>query len=47
MIKARVAEFQAEGVFPRQPIAHGVCSLPIRQAFQKLKHRHQCQTPWC
>jgi len=45
MVKPRIAEFQAEGVFPSQPIAHGIGGLAIRQAFHTLKHRHQCQAP--
>src|SRR5713226_10719893 len=45
MVKPRVSQFQAEGVFPSQPIANSVSGLPIRQAFHKLKHCHQCQAP--
>ena len=46
MIKTRVRQFQAERIFPGQPIAHSIGSLPIRQVFHKLEHRHQCQAPW-
>jgi hypothetical protein len=45
VIKARVRQFQAERIFPSQPIAHGVSSLPIRQVFHELEHRHQRQAP--
>jgi len=45
MIKARIAEVQAEGVFPSQTITHRVSSLAIRQPFHKLEHRHQRQAP--
>jgi hypothetical protein len=45
MVKPWVSQFQAEGVFPSQPIANGVSGLAIRQAFHKLQHRDQCQAP--
>jgi hypothetical protein len=46
MIKSGIAQFQAEGVFPSQPVTHRLSRLPIGQAFHKLKHRHQCEAPW-
>jgi hypothetical protein len=45
MVKPWVSQFQAEGVFPSQPIANGESLLAIRQAFHKLKYRDQCQAP--
>jgi hypothetical protein len=45
MIKARSGQFQAEGVFPGQPITHNVGGLTIRQAFHKLEHGYQRQAP--
>src|SRR5712692_5429172 len=45
MVKAGIAEFQAEGVFPSQSITHGISGLAIRQAFHKLGQRDQCQAP--
>jgi hypothetical protein len=45
MVKARIAEFQTECVFPSQPITHGISGLAIRQVFHELEHRHQRQAP--
>jgi hypothetical protein len=46
MVKARIGQFQAERVFPSQPITHSVSSLAIRQPFHKLEHCHERQPPW-
>jgi hypothetical protein len=46
VIETNVRQLQAERIFPRQPITHGVGRLPIRQVFHELERRHQCQTPW-
>jgi hypothetical protein len=46
VIKTDVSQLQAERIFPSQPIAHGVCRLPIGQVFHELEHRHQRQAPW-
>jgi hypothetical protein len=40
MVKARIGQFQAEGVFPSQPITHGISRLPIGQPFHKLEQRN-------
>jgi hypothetical protein len=45
MIKARIAKVQTQGVFPGQPITHGISSLAIGQAFHKLEQRDQHQAP--
>jgi hypothetical protein len=45
MIKASIAEFQAEGILPRQSISYSVSGLAIGQAFHKLKDGHQRQAP--
>ncbi len=45
MVKPRIGQLQAEGVFPSQSIAHGLGSLAIRQVFHTLEHRHQRQAP--
>ena len=45
MVKAGIAEVQTEGVFPGQPITHGISRLTIRQAFHKLEQRDQRQAP--
>jgi hypothetical protein len=37
MIKANVAEFQAEGILPRQSISYSISGLAVCQAFHKLK----------
>jgi hypothetical protein len=41
MIKANVAEFQAESILPRQSISDGESLLAIGQALHKLKDSHQ------
>src|SRR6266700_454325 len=45
MIKAGVNQFQAECIFPSEPIAYGVSSLAICQVLHKLKYCHKRQAP--
>ncbi len=45
MVKARIGQFQAEGVLPIQAAAYGISGLPIRQVLHKLEDRNQCQAP--
>jgi hypothetical protein len=45
LVKAGIPQVEAETVFPIETAAHGVCRLPVYQAFPELPHRHQSQAP--
>jgi hypothetical protein len=45
MINASVAEFQTQGILPRQPISYSQSLLAIGHTFQKLKDGHERQPP--
>lgn len=44
-VEAGVSQFQAEGVFPSDPLPNGGRGLAVGQSLNKLQHAHQCQLP--
>jgi hypothetical protein len=41
-IKARVGEFESQGILPSDATAHRICGLPIGKSFSKLHDGHSC-----
>jgi len=44
-IEPGILQFQAQQVFPINPTANSIRSLPIRQVFSKLQNGDDCQPP--
>lgn len=41
VVEALIGEFQAQGVFPVDPVPHRLSRLPVWQSLSELQHRHQ------